>query len=134
VHRTIRTVRVEPNRGINKLDESPPIVMKTAVRGSLRLVSIQPPRRASGLNRDRTSDNMVDESTHELSLLVASLFVASLLSSRYMRDPLVSRAASCPSLPLLIELGGSQLAVIPTVGFSDSILSYFSVFVLSSMA
>jgi hypothetical protein len=77
---------------------------------------------------------MVDESTHKLLLLVASLFVVSLLSSRYMRDPLVSRTASCPSLPLLIELGGSQIAVIPTVGFSDSILSYFSVFVLSSMA
>jgi hypothetical protein len=69
---------------------------------------------------------MIDESTLRLSLLVASLSVVSLLSSLCKKDPLVSCAASCSSLPSLIELGGSQLAVIPTVGFSDSILSYFT--------
>jgi hypothetical protein len=68
--------------------------------------SLQPTRRASGLNRDQTLDTMIDGSTLRLSLLVASLFVAPLLSSWCKKDPL--------------------LAVIPTVGFSDSILSYFT--------
>ncbi|KAH9000278.1 cytochrome P450 [Lactarius akahatsu] len=49
---------------------------------------------------------MVDESTFRLSFLVVSFFVASLLASWYRRDPL--------------------LDAIPTVGFSDPILSYFS--------
>jgi hypothetical protein len=69
---------------------------------------------------------MVDESTLRLPFLAASLFVVSLFASWYRRDPLVSATPFCPSLPLLIDLGGSQLAVIPTVGFSDPILSYFS--------
>ncbi|KAH9176040.1 cytochrome P450 [Lactarius sanguifluus] len=49
---------------------------------------------------------MVDESTLRLSFLVASFFVVSLFASWYRRDPL--------------------LDAIPTVGFSDPILSYFS--------
>ncbi|KAH9036349.1 cytochrome P450 [Lactarius pseudohatsudake] len=49
---------------------------------------------------------MVDESTLRLSSLVALFFVVSLLASWYRRDPL--------------------LDAIPTVGFSDPILSYFS--------
>ncbi len=69
---------------------------------------------------------MVDESTHRLSFLAASVFVVSLFASWYRRDPLVSPTPFGPSLPLLINLGGSQLDAIPTVGFSDPILSYFS--------
>jgi len=49
---------------------------------------------------------MVDDSTLRLSFIVASLFVVSLFASLYRRDPL--------------------LEAIPTVGFSDPILSYFS--------
>ncbi|KAH8996774.1 cytochrome P450 [Lactarius akahatsu] len=49
---------------------------------------------------------MVDESTLRLSFLAASVFVAFLFASWYRRDPL--------------------LDAIPTVGFSDPILSYFS--------
>ncbi|KAI9465946.1 cytochrome P450 [Lactarius psammicola] len=49
---------------------------------------------------------MVDESTLRLSFLAASFFVVALFSSWYRRDPL--------------------LDAIPTVGFSDPILSYFS--------
>ncbi|KAH9042739.1 cytochrome P450 [Lactarius pseudohatsudake] len=49
---------------------------------------------------------MVDESTLRLSFLAASVFVAVLFASWYRRDPL--------------------LDAIPTVGFSDPILSYFS--------
>ncbi|KAI9464594.1 cytochrome P450 [Lactarius psammicola] len=49
---------------------------------------------------------MVDESTLRLSFLVASFFVVSLFASWYRRDPL--------------------LDAIPTVGFSDPLLSYFS--------
>ncbi|KAI9440521.1 cytochrome P450 [Lactarius indigo] len=49
---------------------------------------------------------MVDESTLRLSFLVASFFVVSLFAIWYRRDPL--------------------LDAIPTVGFSDPILSYFS--------
>ncbi|KAI9441481.1 cytochrome P450 [Lactarius indigo] len=49
---------------------------------------------------------MVDESTLRLSSIIASIFVVSLFASWYRRDPL--------------------LDAIPTVGFSDPILSYFS--------
>jgi cytochrome P450 len=49
---------------------------------------------------------MVDDSTLRLSFIVASFFVVSLFASWYRRDPL--------------------LDAIPTVGFSDPILSYFS--------
>ncbi|KAH9047275.1 cytochrome P450 [Lactarius hengduanensis] len=49
---------------------------------------------------------MVDESTLRLSFLAASFFVIFLFAGWYRRDPL--------------------LEVIPTVGFSDPILSYFS--------
>jgi len=49
---------------------------------------------------------MTDDSTLRLSFLVASFFVVYLLTSRYRRDTL--------------------LDAIPTVGFSDPILSYFS--------
>ena len=69
---------------------------------------------------------MDDESTLSLSFLAASLFVVSLFASWYRRDPLVSSTSFCRSLLLLIDLGGSQLADIPTVGFSDPVLSYFS--------
>ena len=71
---------------------------------------------------------MVDESTLRLSLelLAVSLFVVPLFANWYRSDPLVSATRFCPSLPLLINLSGFQLAVIPTVGFSDPILSYFS--------
>jgi hypothetical protein len=49
---------------------------------------------------------MVDDSTLGLSFIVASFFVFSLFASWYRRDPF--------------------LAAIPTVGFSDPIISYFS--------
>ncbi|KAH9036363.1 cytochrome P450 [Lactarius pseudohatsudake] len=49
---------------------------------------------------------MVDESTLRLSFLAASFFVVSLFASWYRRDPLLN--------------------AIPTVGFSDPILSYYS--------
>ncbi|KAH9072830.1 cytochrome P450 [Lactarius deliciosus] len=49
---------------------------------------------------------MADESTFRLSFLAASFFVVFLFAGWYRRDPL--------------------LEVIPTVGFSDPILSYFS--------
>jgi hypothetical protein len=49
---------------------------------------------------------MVDDSTFRLSSLAASFFVAYLFASWYRRDPL--------------------LDAIPTVGYSDPILSYFS--------
>lgn len=49
---------------------------------------------------------MVDESTLRISFLAASFFVVFLFAGWYRRDPL--------------------LEVIPTVGFSDPILSYFS--------
>ncbi|KAI9465131.1 hypothetical protein BJY52DRAFT_1220840, partial [Lactarius psammicola] len=49
---------------------------------------------------------MVDESTLRLLFLVVSFFVVSLFASWYRRDPL--------------------LEAIPTVGFSDPILSYLS--------
>ncbi len=67
---------------------------------------------------------VVDESTLRLSFFAASVFVSSLFASWYRRDPLVSPTLFGPSL--LTNLGGSQLDAIPTVGFSDPILSYFS--------
>ncbi|KAI9447173.1 hypothetical protein BJY52DRAFT_1193545 [Lactarius psammicola] len=69
---------------------------------------------------------MFDESTVRLSFLAASFLAVSLFASWYKRDPLVSPTPFGPSLPLLIDLGISQLEAIPTVGFSDPILSYFS--------
>jgi hypothetical protein len=70
---------------------------------------------------------MVNESTLGLSFTIAaSFFVVSLFASWYRRDPLVSPTPFGPSLPVLIDLGHSQLDAIPTVGFSDPILSYFS--------
>ncbi|KAF8271106.1 cytochrome P450 [Lactarius quietus] len=69
---------------------------------------------------------MDDESALRLSFLAASLFIVSLFASWYRRDPLVGATLFSSSLPPLINLGGSQLAAIPTVGFSDPILSYFS--------
>ncbi|KAI9441480.1 cytochrome P450 [Lactarius indigo] len=59
---------------------------------------------------------------------VASFFVVSLLANWYRRDPLVSPTPLAVNLPLslLIDLGVCQLDAIPTVGFSDSILSYLS--------
>ena len=66
---------------------------------------------------------MVDESTLRL---VASFFVVCLFASWYRRDPLVSPTSLGPPPYLLINFGGSQLEAIPTVGFSDPILSYFS--------
>ena len=69
---------------------------------------------------------MVDESTIRLSFLAASFFIVSLFASWYKRDPLVGPTPFGLSLPLLIDLGVSQLEAIPTVGFSDPILSYFS--------
>ncbi|KAH9000281.1 cytochrome P450 [Lactarius akahatsu] len=49
---------------------------------------------------------MVDESTLRLSFLAATFFIVSLFASWYRRDPLLN--------------------AIPTVGFSDPILSYYS--------
>ncbi len=70
-------------------------------------------------------DSMVDESTLRLSFLAASFIVVSLFASWYRRDPLVSPTPfglfHCRS-----TFGVSQLDAIPTVGFSDPILSYFS--------
>src|SRR6266702_3370138 len=90
---------------------------------ALLLVSEQPTKLSHGLN---FCDNMVDESTVRLSILAASFFIVSLFASWYKRNPLVSPTPFGPSLPLLIDLGVSQLEAIPTVGFSDPILSYFS--------
>jgi hypothetical protein len=68
---------------------------------------------------------MVDDSTLRLSFLVASFFVVSLFASWYRRDPLVSlKPLRLP--PFIVDRRGSQLDAIPTVGFSDPILSYFS--------
>ncbi len=69
---------------------------------------------------------MVDESTLRLSFLTASFFVICLFASWYRRDPLVSPTPFPFTHLLLIDSGGSQLDAIPTVGFSDPILSYFS--------
>ena len=68
---------------------------------------------------------MVDESTLKLSFLVASLFLVSLLSSWYRKDPLVNSTPVLSSHPIADRVA-SQLAIIPTVGFSDPILSYFT--------
>jgi hypothetical protein len=68
---------------------------------------------------------MVNDSSLSPSILVASFVVVSLFTYWYKKDPLVSPKL-VTSLPLLTHLGGSQLDVIPTVGFSDPILSYFS--------
>ncbi|KAH9067780.1 hypothetical protein EDB87DRAFT_1573341 [Lactarius vividus] len=70
---------------------------------------------------------MVNESILRLSFLIASFFVVSLSASWYRRDPLSPRplAVNLP-LSLLIDLGVSQLDAIPTVRFSDPILSYLS--------
>jgi hypothetical protein len=68
---------------------------------------------------------MVDESTLRLSFIVASFFLVSFFASWYRRDPLVSSTIGLP-LSSLIDFGDSQLDAIPTVGFSDPILSYFS--------
>jgi len=64
-----------------------------------------------------------------VSFLVASFLAVSLLfrvASWFKRDPLVSPIPFNLSLSLLINLDHSQLDVIPTVGFSDPILSYFT--------
>ncbi len=63
-----------------------------------------------------------------VSFLVASFIAVSLfrVASLFKRDPLVSPIPFNLSLSLLINLGHSQLDAIPTVGFSDPILSYFT--------
>jgi hypothetical protein len=68
---------------------------------------------------------MVDDSTLRLSFLVASFFLVYLFASWCRRDTLVSFISVLP-LPLLIDLNGFQLDAIPTVGFSNPILSYIS--------
>ena len=69
---------------------------------------------------------MVDDSTFKLSFLAASFFVVYLFASWYRRDPLVSVTTLRPPLSSADRLDGSQLDAIPTVGFSDPVLSYFS--------
>ena len=69
---------------------------------------------------------MVDDSTLRLSFIVALLFVVSLFASWYRKNPLVSPTLLHPPPSSLINFGGSQLDAIPTIGFSDLILSYFS--------
>ena len=69
---------------------------------------------------------MLEDSALKLSFIAASFFVVSLFASRYRRDPLVGPTRFVLPFSLLIDFGGSQLDAIPTVGFSDPILSYFS--------
>jgi len=62
-----------------------------------------------------------------VSFLVASFIAVSLfrrVASLFKRDPLVSPISFNLSSP--IDLDHSQLDAIPTVGFSDPILSYFT--------
>ena len=69
---------------------------------------------------------MVDDSTLRLSFIVASFVVVSLFASWYRKNPLVSPTPLRPPPFIADRLGGSQLDAIPTVGFSDPVLSYFS--------
>ena len=71
---------------------------------------------------------MVDDSTLRLSFLAASFFLVYLFASWCRRDTLVSFSSECESSPyqLLIDLDGFQLDAIPTVGFSNPILSYLT--------
>src|SRR5260370_31374519 len=68
---------------------------------------------------------MLDDSTLRLSILVASFFVISLSARWYRRDPLVGLTSLRPPL-FIADRRDSQLNAIPTVGFSDPILSYLS--------
>ena len=70
-------------------------------------------------------DNMVDDSTLRLSIFVASFFVIGLFARWYRRDPLVGLTSLRPP-HFIADRRGSQLDAIPTVGFSDPILSYLS--------
>jgi hypothetical protein len=69
---------------------------------------------------------MIDDSTLRLSFLAASFFLIYLFASWCRRDTLVSFTSWRSSPPLLIDLDGFQLDAIPTVGFSNPILSYIS--------
>jgi hypothetical protein len=66
-----------------------------------------------------------DDFTLRLSFLVASFFVVTLFASWCRRDTSVSLTPLRPP-PFIADRRGSQLDAIPTVGFSDPILSYFS--------
>ena len=73
---------------------------------------------------------MPDEFTLKVPLLAGVLIVVSLFVSRYFRvDPMVSSLLLLIT-PSLIDITLTcfhwQLDAIPTVGFSDPILSYFS--------
>jgi len=63
-----------------------------------------------------------------VSFLVVSFLAVSLfqVASLFKRDPLVSPIPFSLSLSALINLDHFQLDAIPTVGFSDPILSYFT--------
>ena len=72
------------------------------------------------------SCSMPDEFTLKVPFLAGLVVVVSLFVSQYLRrDPMVR---SSPSLltPSLNSVTLSQLDSIPTIGFSDPILSYFS--------
>ncbi len=65
-----------------------------------------------------------------VSFPVASLLLAFLFAGLYRlkRDPLVSLTLFHFSLSFLTYLCDSQLDAVPTVGFSDPFLSYFTAF------
>ena len=70
--------------------------------------------------------SMLDEFNLKVPFLAGLVVVVSLFVSQYLRrDPMVR---SSPSLltPSLSNVTLSQLDAIPTIGFSDPILSYFS--------
>jgi hypothetical protein len=69
---------------------------------------------------------MVDDSTLGLSFIVASFSYSHCLLAG--TGGILSSVQHHFVLPLssLINFGGLQLAAIPTVGFSDPIISYFS--------
>ena len=88
------------------------------------------PRTSSQPSRflPKLSRSMPDEFTWGISLLVGVLVVVSLFVSPYLRgDPMVRPIPLIHAIPEQC-LHVPQLDAIPTVGFSDPILSYFSAF------
>ena len=76
----------------------------------------------------KMSFSMPDDFTSTMSLLIAAvLVVLSLLLSWYLRRDPVVRSLHLPYLVTVLKrLYHPQLNAIPTIGFSDPILSYFS--------
>jgi hypothetical protein len=78
--------------------------------------------------KDLNSNNMVDESTLGVPLFTGILVIISLCIISYKGvDPLVSHILSSMLLVGTDQLV-LQLGAIPTIGFSDPILSYLSAF------